>query len=202
MNEDILELSRVFNKRGFKTYACDNRDQVNELISKIISENEPIKSIGIGNSLTLKSIGTSEMLLRFTENIYIHEPIGTERTDRLALASDFYLTSANAVSLDGCIVNIDGTGNRTAATCFGPKNIIYVIGKNKITKSLDEAIIRAKNTAVELAKRYNRKTPCVISGKCEDCISPGCICAITTIHRKKPYGINIFVILADEDLGI
>lgn len=77
-----------------------------------------------------------------------------------------------------------------------------MIGKNKVAKTLDEAIDRAKATAVELAKRYNRKTPCVKSGKCEDCNSPESICAITTIHRKKPYGVNITIILVNEELGI
>lgn len=118
------------------------------------------------------------------------------------MTADYYLTSANAISLDGNIVNIDGTGNRTAATCFGPKNLIYVIGKNKIANTLEDAMNRAKCSAVELAKRYNRKTPCVVTGKCENCVSPECICAVTTIHRKKPYGINITVILINEDLGI
>lgn len=79
--------------------------------------------------------------------------------DKKALAADFYFTSANAVSLDGHIVNIDGTGNRTAATCFGPKHVVYVIGKNKITNRLEEALRCAKNTAVNLQGYMAEKLP-------------------------------------------
>lgn len=202
MNEHLSALSNTLNKRGFNAYVCEDFIQANQVVQDIISECTSVRSIGFGNSVTLKSMGLHEIAEKYTKNIYIHSPIGTEDTDRMALTSDVYLTSANAVSLDGHIVNIDGTGNRTAATCFGPKHVIYVIGKNKITNTLEDAISRAKNAAVELAKMYNRKTPCVITGKCEDCISPECICAVTTIHRKRPYGINISVILIDEEIGI
>lgn len=203
MNDHLSALSKTFKKRGFQTFTCDNSEQAVELVHELISESVSIDSIGIGNSLTIKNMGLYEILLKYTKNIYIHSPIGTEDTDRKALTADIYLTSANAVSLDGHIVNIDGTGNRTAATCFGPKHVIYIVGKNKIAKSLEDALFRAKNTvAVELAKMYSRKTPCVVSRKCEDCISPDCICAVTTIHRKKPYGVNISIIFVDENLGI
>jgi hypothetical protein len=172
------------------------------LLDCIFSESEPIDSIGVGNSATVRSMGLYEKLSKISKHIYIHAPVGTEISDRKALTSDYYLTSANAISLDGNIVNIDGTGNRTASTCFGPKNLIYLIGKNKITNTLEDAINRAKETAVKLAKAYNRKTPCVVTGRCENCISPECICAITTIHSKKPYGINITIVLINENLGI
>ena len=202
MNKYLLALSKTFKTRGFDAYICDNIGQANDVIENIVNVCGTINSIGFGNSITLKTMGLHELLSKYTQNIYIHSPVGTEDTDRMALTSDVYLTSANAISLDGHIVNIDGTGNRTAATCFGPRQVIYVIGKNKLTNTLDEAITRAKSAAVELAKRYDRKTPCVITGKCEDCISPECICAVTTIHRKKPYGVNISLILLDIEIGI
>ncbi len=126
-----------------------------------------------------------------------------EENDLKALHSDIYFTSANAVSYDGYIINIDGTGNRTSATCFGPKCVVYIIAKNKIAGTLEEAIDRAKNTAaVSLAKKYGRKTPCVTTNKCEDCLSPDCICNVMTIHRRQLYGNKIKIILVNEDMGI
>lgn len=203
MTEYLMELTKTLDKRGFETYVCEDSKKAVEAINKILSRGDAIFSIGIGNSVTVKNMGLHQSLLNYTNNIYIHAPVGTEENDRKALTSDYYFTSANAVSLDGHIVNIDGTGNRTSATCFGPKNVIYIIGRNKVTNTLEEALDRARNSAaVKLAEMYNRKTPCVTTGKCEDCISPECICAITTIHRKKPSGLKIIVLLVDEDLGI
>jgi L-lactate utilization protein LutB len=202
MNEQLLALSKTLKSRGFQVEVCENIEQAAELVHEIIGKSTPVSSIGFGNSITVQSAGLQESLSKFTKEIYIHIPVGTEDIDRKALTTDFYLTSANAVSLDGHIINIDGNGNRTAATCFGPKHVIYLIGKNKITKTLEEAMLRAKNAAVQNAKRYNRKTPCVQSGKCQNCISPECVCSVTTIHRKKPFGVNITVILINEDAGL
>lgn len=202
MNEQLLTLSKTLKSRGFQVEVCENIEQAAELVHEIIGKSTPVRSIGFGNSITVQRAGLQESLSKFTKEIYIHIPVGTEDMDRKALTADFYLTSANAVSLDGHIINIDGNGNRTAATCFGPKHVIYLIGKNKITKTLEEAMLRAKNAAVQNAKRYNRKTPCVQSGKCHDCISPECVCSVTTIHRKKPFGVSITVILINEDAGL
>lgn len=202
MNEQLLALSKTLKSRGFQVEVCENIEQAAELVHEIIGKSTPVSSIGFGNSITVQGAGLQESLSKFTKEIYIHIPVGTEDIDRKALTADFYLTSANAVSLDGHIINIDGNGNRTAATCFGPKHVIYLIGKNKITKTLEEAMLRAKNAAVQNAKRYNRKTPCVQSGKCQNCISPECVCSVTTIHRKKPFGVNITVILINEDAGL
>jgi len=159
--------------------------------------------IGMGNSLTLEALGIKEIWDKEVPSIYQHAAGSSEYETKKALLADIYLTSANAISYDGQIVNIDGTGNRIAATCYGPKQVIYVIGKNKITESLEEAIKRARNTAaVKNAKRYYRKTPCVTTGKCEDCLSPECICGVIAIHRKKPHGLKITVILVNEELGL
>lgn len=198
----IIKLSKSLEKRGFETQICEDVESAEKIIHGIISKSESVSSIGFGNSMTIRSMGLHNSLLKYTNNLFVHAPVGTEKDDRKALTADFYLTSANAISLDGHIINIDGTGNRTAATCFGPKHVIYLVGKNKIAKNIDDAIKRAKSAAVELAKRYNRKTPCVVSGKCEDCVSPESICAVTTIHRKKPYGVKVSVIIINEDMGL
>lgn len=199
---ELIQLSKVLKARGFQVAVCENKEQAVDKVRELIEGTDSIQSIGFGNSATARSMGLPELALSYTENVYIHAPGTSETTDKMALTADIYFTSANAVSLSGNIINIDATGNRTAAACYGPGHVVYVIGKNKITNTLEDAMARAKNTAVTLAKMYNRKTPCVVTGKCEDCISPECVCSVTTIHRKKPYGVNMTVILVNEDLGI
>lgn len=132
----------------------------------------------------------------------IHRPGNAGRNERDALSADIFLSSANAVSLDGQIVNIDGTGNRVAATCFGPRHVIFVVGMNKITETLEGAMARAKEAAVKLAIHYRRKTPCVKTGICTDCLSAECICSVMAIHRKNPLGNKVSVFLVAENLGL
>lgn len=185
-------------RRGFDAVACNN--------VKFIVTRFPVNKkmlIGMGNSLTLETLNIKNVWRSQVSAIYQHTPTSSHDETRKALTADVYLTSANAITRDGLIVNIDGTGNRTAATCYGPQQIIFVIGRNKITADLPEAIYRARNiAAVQNARRYNRKTPCIITGKCEDCLSPECICSVMTIHRRKPLGVQAIVILVNEDMGL
>ena len=202
MDYNLDKLRERLKRRGFNAIVCNDKQEV----VRFIIEMFPVDSdmiIGMGNSLTLKTLGLKEIFGEKVSAIYEHTPGCLENETKKALLADIYLTSANAISYDGHIVNIDGTGNRVAATCYGPAQVIYVIGKNKIAESLEEAIKRAQNTAaVENAKRYNRKTPCAITGKCVDCLSPECICSVMSIHRRQPYGLKITVILVNEDLGL
>jgi len=196
--DKLQQLSKNLIKRGFNAEIFYDHSYLTEKVYNLING----YTVGYGSSMSLKQTGVLEKLHEYAKMIYPHLPGEAGINERNALTSDFYLTSANAVSMDGHIVNIDGTGNRVAATCFGPKNVIYLIGKNKIADTLNDAMIRAKDTAVKLAKHFNRKTPCVKTGKCEDCLSSECICSVTTIHRKKPYGVNISVFLINEELGL
>ncbi|MEM5769522.1 MAG: lactate utilization protein [Bacillota bacterium] len=196
---DILKAN--LRKRGFQAAACENKQEAIRFILETFAVN-PEMILGMGNSLTLDALGIKEVFAKKVSAIYQHVPESSDEETRQALLADLYFTSANAVSYQGHIINIDGTGNRTAATCYGPKQVVYVIGKNKIAKTLEEAVARARNiAAVENAKRYNRKTPCSITGKCEDCLSPECICSVMTIHRRQPHGLKITVVLVNEDLG-
>lgn len=197
MNE-LIELSDVLKRRNFEVEIFETGEDARNRACEIIKNSR----VGFGSSMTLEQIGLRDSLEQFASEVYSHAPGQAGESERKALTADYYLTSANAVSMDGYIVNIDGTGNRVGATCFGPQNIIFFIGRNKIAESLDKALLRAKETAVKIAIKFGRKTPCVITGKCEECLSPECVCSITTIHRKKPYGSNVYVFLINEDLGI
>ena len=122
---------------------------------------------------------------------------------RQALTCGTFLMSSNAISEDGQLVNIDGIGNRVAALCFGPKQVIVVAGMNKVAADLDGAVSRARHIAAPAnAQRFDGKTPCTVNGQCGDCTSPDCICSQMVITRFcKPAG-RIKVVLVGEELGL
>jgi len=119
------------------------------------------------------------------------------------LSCDVFLASSNAITRDGTIVNIDGTGNRVAAMIFGPKRAILVVGRNKIVPDLTSAMERLETVACPLnARRLKRNTPCHTLGYCPDgCTSPDRMCNVTVIIEKQPTGSSITVIVVNEDLG-
>ena len=121
----------------------------------------------------------------------------------LALASQYKMKGPKKPNgEDGEIVNIDGTSNRISASSFGPQDVYFVVGRNKVTDNLHEAIDRARNVAAPLnAKRLNKKTPCVIDLKCHDCKGPERICRNMQILFKAPSGCKYHVIIINEDLG-
>jgi hypothetical protein len=119
-----------------------------------------------------------------------------------AAGSDYYLLSANAITCDGEIVNTDGSGNRVASMMFGPKNVIFIIGKNKIVADYTAAVDRIRNVASPLnAKRLNYNTPCAVLGYCTDCAHPQRMCSVTGIIHRPPSSVKMRVILVNEDLG-
>ena len=122
---------------------------------------------------------------------------------RNAFLCDHYLTSVNAISEDGQLVNVDGNGNRVAAIAFGPRQVIVVAGMNKVAKTLEDAVVRARTVASPInAQRVpNIKTPCKTTGACENCISADCICTyVVTTRISRPAG-RIKVVLIGENLG-
>ena len=118
-----------------------------------------------------------------------------------AFSCDYYLSSANAITEDGVIVNIDGTGNRVAAITFGPRNVIFVIGMNKLTQNVDAALARARSFAAPVnTARFDIQTPCKLDGVCHNCLSDDCICNYIHYLRHSPKGKHK-VILVGESLG-
>ena len=119
------------------------------------------------------------------------------------LQMDLFLLSANAMTEDGVIVNIDGTGNRVAASIYGPKRVVYVVGRNKLVAGgVLEAIARAKKCACPPnCRRLAKKTPCAELGVCADCDSADRICKVTAIFDRCPSRTSTKVILVDETLG-
>lgn len=179
---------------------CSKEEAVNYLCESLKG-----KSIGFGGSMTAKELNLYEKL-KANNKTYWHwildDELSPEEVDIKENNSEIYICSANAISLDGKIVNIDGTGNRIASSLYGHSKVIMIIGKNKVCANLEDAINRARNVAAPLnAKRLNKKVPCVVDMKCHDCKSPERICSALSVFYKKPTGSDYEIILVDEQLG-
>ncbi|MBD3205159.1 lactate utilization protein [Candidatus Bathyarchaeota archaeon] len=192
---------------GFTTYYAKDKDEVVKMVLDLV-QNDSL--VGLGGSVTLRELGLPKILKERGKDIADHweaRDKGTSYEEVLDLRrkhinSDVFITSSNAITEDGILVNIDGGGQRVAASIFGPKHVVIIIGINKIVRDLDEGIWRAKNVAAPInAKRLNKNTPCVKTGNCEDCTSPERICNVTTIMHRKPSATNITIIMVGEKLG-
>lgn len=186
MFEKTVEALR---RRGFEAVAVATREEAKALVLK---EAENAASVGWGGSETIKEIGAREALERSGKDIRDHET-----------SMDLFLLSANALTEDGIIVNIDGRGNRVAASIYGPKRVVYVVGRNKIVAGgVLEAIVRAKKYAcAPNCRRLEKDTPCAKLGVCADCDSPDRICKVTAVFDRCPTRTSTLVVLVDENLG-
>lgn len=161
------------------------------------------KTVGFGGSMTLDQLGLYETL--GTHNTVVwhwkKEP-GPAR--REAMGTQVYLTSANGLAETGEIINIDGAGNRVASTLFGHEKVYFVIGRNKLAPTYEEALWRARNIAgPKNAQRLGRKTPCAVKGDhCYDCRSPERICRGLVTLWGPMMGMETEILLVDEDLGM
>jgi hypothetical protein len=171
--------------------------------AKIVLDMIPLKArVGLGGSMTIRQIGLRDQLIK-RGNIDITQPRLLPPEERRRLYSDILLTSSNAVTLDGKLVNIDATGNRVARMIYGPQKVILVIGKNKIVPDVEKAINRIKNIIAPYhGMTMGIQAPCAIDGQCTDCKSPGRICNITTIIEKKPRMTEFAIVLVNQDLGL
>ena len=189
---------------GFEVIYADN---ANEALDKVMSFIPKRAKVGIGGSVTVRDIGLVEAIEKQSNTIVMDWGKPLELKEKIkvrkeALTSDVYLTSSNAITLQGQLVNIDGTGNRVSAMIFGPKKVIIVAGANKLVDTLDEALARIRNIAGPLnGKRLNLKTPCALTGKCTDCNSPDRMCKVKVILEKKPSLSDITIVLVGENLG-
>ena len=176
----------------------------NEEILKLIN---PTDTVGIGGSMTVKDIGLLDSLAQRGNTLFNHGVSGLTPEESLAirrkeLTSDVFLTGTNAITLDGQLVNVDGSGNRVAAMIFGPKKVIVVVGINKIVEDTHAAYRRIRLEAAPINnKRLNRPNPCTVSGICMDCQGPTRICNVTTIIKKALPQTPTHVIIIGESLG-
>lgn len=160
------------------------------------------QEIGMGGSVTAAQLGLPEKLEAAGCTVYARGRSWDRKDTDKGVTAPVYISSANGVAETGELVNIDGTGNRVAALCFGPTQVVVVAGMNKVAGDLDGAMRRAREVAAPMnAQRFPLKTPCVANGLCGDCKGPDSICAqIVTTRLCKPAG-RIKVVLVGEDLG-
>lgn len=200
---DIKNVMNNLTKRGFKPFYFESRKEALDFILDTIPQNA---SIGMGGSMTVKELDLDNMLYKRGNTIYSHSLVAPEQRQnvyQLAGSADWYVSSTNALSEQGDFINIDGSANRISALAFGVKNILYVLGANKIAPDLASAIDRARNIAAPPnAKRLNKNTPCATSGQCCLCDSDDCICNATLIsHHPTRYQENVYVVIIGETLG-
>ena len=197
------KVAEALNKRYFEAYYCSGRAEALEKILELIPQGHVVS---LGGATTVDELGVKDALRQRGQAVIDRDTAkdAQERQEMLkkALTCDTFLMGSNAVSADGQLVNIDGTGNRVAALCFGPSQVIVVAGMNKVAGDLDGAMRRAREVAAPInAQRFQLKTPCSVNGLCADCKGPDSICAqIVTTRLCKPAG-RIKVILVGEDLG-
>ncbi len=203
-NERLAQtLTKNLQRRHMEAYYCPTAAEAVKKVSELIPDGS---SVTWGGSMTIRDLGLPECLhQRETLTVYdrdlLQERAEVEDTYRKGFCCDFYLSSANALSEDGVIVNIDGNGNRVAAITWGPKKVIFVIGLNKVAQNVEAALARARGVASPVnAARFDIKTPCQADGVCHNCNSPESICNYVHFLRNSPKNRHI-VVLVGENLG-
>ncbi|MGE4214454.1 MAG: lactate utilization protein [Anaerotignaceae bacterium] len=205
MRNELLaaKIIKGLEKRHMEGYFCKTSADAIKKALELISEGS---SITWGGSMTIRDMGLAKTLIGGNYNVFDRDtctdPEKFQQGMRDAFSMDWFIASANAITEDGIMVNIDGLGNRVAAITFGPKNVLMVVGLNKVTQDVESAVKRARSTASPLnAHRFDIKTPCLADGTCHDCTSNDCICSCIHILRNSKIPNRIKVILVDEELG-
>ena len=194
---------KSLNRRNMEAFYCPTAEEAVKKVSELIEDGS---SVTWGGTMTVRDLGIPEVLKsRGTLQVLDRDLVTTaeEKQDMYlrAFSADVYLSSANAISEDGVIVNIDGNGNRVAAITWGPKKVIFVIGMNKVAQTVEAALARARSTASPInAARFDIKTPCQTDGTCHNCNSTDSICNYVHFLRNSPKGRHV-VVLVGENLG-
>ena len=198
---------KALSKNGFEALHVPDKEEAVSMVLEMVPEGA---IVGLGGSITLREMGLPEALRNRGNEVADHwearergaSPEEVLDIRRTQLNSDVFITSTNAITEAGELINIDGGGQRVAAMIFGPRKVIVVAGANKIARDLEEGLHRARNVAAPInAKRLNRRTPCAVTGTCSDCDSEERICNATTIIHRRPRNTETTVILVGEKLG-
>lgn len=199
---DIRTAAKNLQKNHFQVSCFATIPEANAYLSKAITG----MSVGIGGTKTVEQMDLYPLLVK-NNTVYWHwklqEQMDVPQTMAKAAQAEVYITSANAVSITGEIVNIDGTCNRLSAMLFGHKKVYIIVGRNKFAPTLDDAVLRARNVAApKNAHRLGVDTPCAKNAdRCYDCNSSARICNAVSTLWKKPGSCEFEVIIIDEELG-
>ena len=198
------KMVKAMARRHFEAYYCATAEEAKAKVSALIPDGS---SVTWGGTMTVRDMGIPQLLKdRGTLDVWDRDLVSTpeekEEMYRRAFCADYYLSSANAISEDGVIVNIDGNGNRVAAITWGPRHVIFVVGMNKVAQDPQAALQRARSTASPInATRFDIKTPCQQDGQCHNCNSPQSICNYIHFLRNSSKPGRIIVVLVGENWG-
>ena len=211
MNENIIKRNELLavkvikglESRNMSGYYAATKEEALAKALELIPEGA---SIAMGGAMSAHEIGLVEALKTGSYNFIDRDKAKNPEEKRAAMLAaydaDFFLSSANAMTEDGIIVNIDGNSNRVSAIAQGPKQVLFIVGMNKICDDLDGAMKRARNVAAPInAQRFGLSTPCASTGSCMDCKSPDTICCQFLITRFSRHKGRIHVILVNDSLG-
>ncbi|GAB6954688.1 lactate utilization protein [Mediterraneibacter glycyrrhizinilyticus] len=205
MRNEVLgnRVVKALESRNMEAYYVKTKEAALAKALELIPEGS---SISWGGTMSAQEIGLTDALHKGNYNVYDREQVETreekERIAHQALNCDFFIGSTNALSEDGVLVNVDGNANRVAAFAYGPKNVLLIVGMNKVVKTEADAMSRARNEAAPInAQRFGVDTPCVKNGSCFNCKSPQCICCQILITRFSKVPKRTKIILVDENLG-
>ena len=208
MNENITKRNNLLaqkiikglESRNMSGYYAETKEDALKIALELIPKGS---SVTMGGAMSAHEIGLVEALKGPDYNFMDRDKATDKRAAMLAAYdADFFLSSANAMTEDGIMINVDGNANRVSAIAQGPKKVIFIVGMNKITKDVDSAMKRARNVAAPInAQRFGLSTPCTATGSCMDCKSPDTICCQILITRYSKHKDRIHVILVNDNLG-
>ena len=208
MNENITKRNNLLaqkvikglESRNMSGYYAGTKEEALKIALELIPKGS---SVTMGGAMSAHEIGLVEALKSPDYNFIDRDKASDKRAAMLAAYdADFFLSSANAMTEDGIMINVDGNANRVSAIAQGPKKVIFIVGMNKITKDVDSAMKRARNVAApKNAQRFGLSTPCTATGSCMDCKSPDTICCQILITRYSKHKDRIHVILVNDNLG-
>ena len=208
LNENITKRNALLAQKVIKGlesrnmtgyWAESKRDALEQALA-LIPEGS---SVTMGGAMSAHEIGLVDALKKGDYNFIDRDAYEDKRAAMLAAYdADVFLTSANAITEDGILVNIDGNSNRVSAIAQGPRKVIFIVGMNKVCPDPDSAMKRARNVAAPInAQRFGLNTPCAKTGACMDCKSPDTICCQFLITRFSRHKDRIHVILINGNLG-
>lgn len=198
------QVIKALGQRNIEAFYAETKEDALKKALEIIPEGS---IVGAGGVMSAGEIGLIDAIKNGNYTYLDRNGATTpEEKKRLELETlyncDYFLVSANGMSENGVIVNVDGNANRVAAICQGPRHVLFIVGMNKIVHSEEDAYNRAKYVAAPInAQRFNLDTPCSKLGKCTDCLHESCICCQILITRFSMHKDRIKVILVNEDLG-
>ena len=208
MNENITKRYELLSKKVIKGlesrqmsgYYAANREEALKIALSLIPEGS---TVTMGGAMSAHEIGLPQALAEGNYNFIDRDKMEDKRAAMLAAYdADFFLASANAMTEDGVIINIDGNANRVSAIAQGPRHVLFIVGMNKICDDVDGALKRARNVAAPInAQRFGLNTPCTKTGSCMDCKTPDTICCQFLITRYSKHPGRIHVILVNDYLG-